>query len=429
MRLPIAAFAAAAIAVLSLFAIQSLAQSVRLSVSQHYARGYAEAMAKVREYYSAIVVSVVERNGLTVSQNYHHDTQAIPSTDTFIKEVGALPGGQNLQFYSRYPFAHSVTAQPLSPFQERALAFFERGEGREYSETEPAANGGSNFLYATPATMKGPCVACHNADPNSPRHDWKIGDLAGAVAIAAPLKMRPIYEDPAARLPLILMGVAVLIATVLAAGFVATHSDEKNARNTVAELERQHELLEDAQAQITRLAYEDHLSGLPNRRCFESNLDAAFEELAEGRRASVSIALFDLARFKQINDRHGHPAGDELIRIVSQRLRAGVPGDCIAARLGGDEFAVLAGEETSGAILARVCQRLLERLAEPYEIHGAIVHSAASAGLATHISARRADQILSEADKALYRAKAKGAGVLEIFTPDGPLVSVVKASA
>ena len=155
-----------------------------------------------------------------------------------------------------------------------------------------------------------------------------------------------------------------------------------------------------AQAEIQRLAYCDPLTGLANRSHFEQELRAA---VAAG--GIVGLLFVDLDRFKDVNDTHGHAAGDELLRAVGGRLEGAVGGG-LAGRYGGDEFLVLLQALDRPATAYAVAARVAERLAEPFAIAGRQLTIRASVGCAVFPSeATDAEDLLSRADAAMYLDK------------------------
>ena len=168
-----------------------------------------------------------------------------------------------------------------------------------------------------------------------------------------------------------------------------------------------------SQREIAFLARHDVLTGLPNRRMFGELLHAACQ--AAGTRP-VTLLCVDLDRFKDINDRFGHPGGDALLVVVAQRLRDSVRHDDVVARLGGDEFAVIL--QTADISEARaVIQRILDAVSMPLHVQGARVEIAASIGAArAPEDAGTATLLLHDADLALYRAKNAGRGAARFFT-------------
>lgn len=167
------------------------------------------------------------------------------------------------------------------------------------------------------------------------------------------------------------------------------------------------------EAEAQYLANHDALTGLPNRRRLAARLD----ELREGNVAekrSVSVACIDLDRFKDINDTLGHQAGDELIKAVARRIESRMsPGDMVA-RLGGDELAVIRLHQhvNEGE---RLSQMILGGFEEPFSVLGHEIETRASLGVTSATLDRNFDDIMREADIALYEAKAIGRGRAEHF--------------
>jgi diguanylate cyclase (GGDEF)-like protein len=179
--------------------------------------------------------------------------------------------------------------------------------------------------------------------------------------------------------------------------------------------------------EVTGLAYDDELTGLPNRRYFMERL---WILLSDYRRGSLrpALLLLDLDRFKVVNDTMGHPAGDQLLKEVASRLRANKRRGDVLARLGGDEFAVLALVE-SAAEAERLADALLHGLNRPVYISGQTLWPNASIGIALPGPVRPAPQeLMSMADVALYQAKANGKGQCFLFEPHSPLPSTHRLS-
>jgi diguanylate cyclase (GGDEF)-like protein len=173
-----------------------------------------------------------------------------------------------------------------------------------------------------------------------------------------------------------------------------------------------------ALVQTSKLARLDSLTGLPNRAAMRSTLDEALSNAAS-RKQGCALLLIDLDRFKAVNDTLGHPVGDVLLKQVAQRLTVVIGDVGQVGRLGGDEFeAVLPGEEEEGR-LAALAERLIEQVSRPYLIRGHSVQIGASVGIAVARPGRTyADQLIRDADVALYAAKAAGRGTFRMFEPE-----------
>jgi diguanylate cyclase (GGDEF)-like protein/PAS domain S-box-containing protein len=169
-----------------------------------------------------------------------------------------------------------------------------------------------------------------------------------------------------------------------------------------------------ADARLRALALHDSLTDLPNRNLLIGRLD---ELLAHpGAKASVAVLYLDLDRFKVVNDSLGHLAGDELLRLVAQRIATVTrPGDTVA-RLGGDEFAVVCTELDSLDTAIAIAQRLLDGVSEPLIVAGREVVTTASIGIAMARPNDTSETLLRNADVAMYQAKQRGRQRLEVFS-------------
>ena len=173
-----------------------------------------------------------------------------------------------------------------------------------------------------------------------------------------------------------------------------------------------------AEAKIHHLARYDALTGLPNRTFFHDQIDAALAR-TERQSDAHAVLCIDLDQFKEVNDTLGHPVGDRLLCAVADRLRGAVRDIDVVARLGGDEFVILQSRVTSPDDVAALAKRTIELLGEPYEIEGhqLVIGASIGAALATR-EGQSADDLLKNADMALYQAKADGRGTWRLFEPE-----------
>jgi diguanylate cyclase (GGDEF)-like protein/PAS domain S-box-containing protein len=170
--------------------------------------------------------------------------------------------------------------------------------------------------------------------------------------------------------------------------------------------------------QLERQAFFDSLTGLPNRAVFRDRLQHA---LARAQRNSdgIAVLLLDLDSFKMVNDSMGHDAGDELLFEVGRRIAACCRASDTVARLGGDEFAILLEDAVSEVAAVQLAARLQESLAAMFEIRGREVFIGASIGVALAAESNAGpDDLIRNADTAMYAAKTAGKDRYEVFQPE-----------
>jgi diguanylate cyclase (GGDEF)-like protein/PAS domain S-box-containing protein len=169
-------------------------------------------------------------------------------------------------------------------------------------------------------------------------------------------------------------------------------------------------------SELTRLAFHDSLTGLPNRVLFMDRLERALERSAR-LGTSVTVLFLDLDNFKVINDSLGHKAGDQLLIEVARRLRAHLRDADTAARLGGDEFTVLLESASDPSDPLIVAERLGVMLREPLMLEGHEVFVTASMGIAVANPGDTAESLLRASDLAMYSAKGAGKDRSSVFDP------------
>jgi len=205
---------------------------------------------------------------------------------------------------------------------------------------------------------------------------------------------------------------------VLARGFILRDANGRAVRLSGTNLDLSER--KRAAAEIQRLAFNDPLTGLPNRRRLLEKARAALK-VSSRSRLHGALMFIDLDRFKELNDTRGHECGDHLMQQIAIRLRARARESDTVARLGGDEFVVLlehlSADGREAAVAAeRAAEKFLQALQEPFEVGAGSYHAAASIGVTLFgPTTRGVEDLLKEADLAMYRAKALGGQQVHFF--------------
>jgi diguanylate cyclase (GGDEF)-like protein len=195
--------------------------------------------------------------------------------------------------------------------------------------------------------------------------------------------------------------VAVSVQPMANGGRVTTHHDITEQRRS--------------EAKIAHMARHDALTGLPNRAFLNERLEQALARRSD----IVATHILDLDRFKHVNDTLGHPVGDVLLQMVADRLRSLVRDTDTIARMGGDEFVIVQAGLPQVADATSLAGRVIAALSEPFDIDGHHVVIGTSVGIAIGPSnGETPDELVKNADLALYRAKSDGRGTFRFFEPD-----------
>jgi len=192
------------------------------------------------------------------------------------------------------------------------------------------------------------------------------------------------------------------------------HVEELN--RYVEKLESTGRELEESREHFRHAAFHDALTGLPNRSLFTDHLRVALRRAHQNEKYLFGVLFLDLDRFKNINDSLGHPCGDELLKLVARRLEACIRQTDMVARFGGDEFAILLDAIQDASDAVRVAEKVQEAISAPFKLVSHEAITTASIGVALSTSGYiEAEDIIRDADTAMYRAKDRGKARCEIF--------------
>ena len=229
------------------------------------------------------------------------------------------------------------------------------------------------------------------------------------------LKERWLIPDaplPPWLLPLIMVGVALAAAGGLSAHYVSL---QRTVRRRTADLNASIEELQLAKDELERLARMDPLTGLRNRGRFQELLEREIERTRRYSRP-LSLMLLDLDHFKRINDQHGHLAGDEALKYFARTVEVHLRTNDVFARIGGEEFGMIL-PETRADVAVRITERILKDVREtPFRYDGQRIGLSFSAGISEYRGEGTADEVLKQADEALYQSKAEGRNQVRVHT-------------
>lgn len=192
------------------------------------------------------------------------------------------------------------------------------------------------------------------------------------------------------------------------------HVEELN--RYVEKLEGAGRELQESREHFRHAAFHDALTGLPNRSLFTEHLRLALGRAHQNEDSRYCVLFLDLDRFKNINDSLGHPCGDELLVLVARRLETCVRQTDVVARFGGDEFAIMLAGVANLSDATQIAENVLETISAPFKLSNHEAITTASIGVAlSSPNYKEAEDVIRDADTAMYRAKERGKARYEIF--------------
>ncbi len=391
-------------AVISLIAIKKLQYSASTALAARTATVLASTINQARVSYSKNAVAALRAHpDISVAAQYHDKPYGVPNPATFAIELGeaiSVPEkGLILHTFSSYPFAsRKSNGGPKDDFQKAALL--------KLSTTNPIFErvemiGENNVLrHAEPIFMEQSCVDCHNKHPESPKKDWQVGDIRGAIDITIPLGT----DDE--ELTKTVQYAYVIFIAFSVIGLLCMFVTLKRALNLSSELEQK---VKKRTAALNQLARTDSLTAIANRRHFEEFAQALFNNQSQAN-WPIALLIYDLDYFKNVNDTYGHDIGDECLKAVVNTVNLALRNSQdFHARIGGEEFAIIL-QAISNEELQKVIERILVGVSSIEIPDNTNIYLTCSIGstLAPHDSNATMKQMLCIADQALYQAKSNG---------------------
>lgn len=365
----------------------------------------ADQMKITRGYYTReVVAKAIASQALTPAYDHASKLNVIPLPATFVHDISELLRAKDttLSLVSPYPWPHRGD-RVMDEFQKSAWQAFQIDPSAAFSREE-IRDGQRLLRVAVADRMTGEaCVSCHNTEPNSPRQDWKLGDVRAVMEVTTLIE--PYLAMAEERSRMITLAIAAPTLAVIAILFLGAALFGRYGREKLQAVRRLH-----------YLAHHDTMTGALNRNAFLSELDKAFS--AKGKPRLVALHYIDLDRFKEINDKLGHKVGDELIRSAAGRLHGLLTHGDVLCRLGGDEFAIAQTRVRRPSDVASMAERIVAAMASPFQLRHNRLTISASVGSA-HVTTDGSSsvQLLENADIALYQAKDAGRHRYVMFAP------------
>jgi diguanylate cyclase (GGDEF)-like protein len=404
-------------AVISLIAIEKLQYSASTALAARTATVLASTINQARTSYSKNAVAALRAHpDISVQSQYHEKKFAIPNPATFAIELGeAISDPENgliLHTFSNYPFAsRQHNGGPQDSFQIAALESL-NSNNLVFERIEMI--GEINVLrHAEAIFMEESCVDCHNNHPDSPKKDWQVGDMRGAVDISIPLG-----GDDKGLTKTVRYAYVIFIAFSVI-GLLCMFVTLKRANNLSTELEKK---VKKRTAALNHLARTDSLTLIANRRYFEEFCQEMMNKKSKSN-WPIALLIYDLDYFKSVNDTYGHDIGDECLKAVVNAVNLALrSSQDFHARIGGEEFAIIL-QGVSHEELQKVIDRILINVSSVEIAANSDINITCSIGstLAYCQSNTTMKQMMSVADKALYQAKVNGRNqACHVSTDDTP---------
>ena len=301
---------------------------------------------------------------------------------------------------------HITSLKPIRPanradrWETSALLQFEEGAKEIYGLVK--SNNSDLFRYMAPLVTEKACLKCHE------KQGYKEGDIRGGISVTlqASSFFGEDYSDNLRQVAIRHLVTFILVALLLLF-FLERLRRQWNKLRDIEE--HQQAIIAERTRELEHLATHDPLTKLYNRNAYEQRIEAEFSRTKRYGH-NLSLLVLDIDHFKQVNDSHGHLAGDQVLASVSGRLQETIRQTDYAARFGGEEFVIILPETDSAE-----ARELAERICKAIATHvislcdGTTLNVTASIGIASYPDhAENQDELLELADKAMYIVKRKG---------------------
>ncbi len=404
--------------------LEKLSEVQISSMALQNSKLYAETLTEFRALYASEVVNTAIENGLVVAHDYDQESNAIPLPATLGmllgEQLGQTEGGLQSKLYSPYPFPwREQTGGLQDDFARLAWLALSKNPSQPYFRIEEI-DGITSLRYATADIMKESCIGCHNSQKNSPKVDWKVGDVRGVLEVITPIESNLVIANGMLLQTFYLL-TGILLGSLIGIGFIMRrlriHSERsrKMAEETTLinrRLAEEMKVRKSAEKDLLKLTYTDALTDIANRRKFNEEMNSEWKR-ALRYKTHLAVIMIDIDNFKSYNDNYGHQAGDETLQLVAKAL-SGIKlrSSDLVARFGGEEFVLLLPQtELEGAIqVAENIRQTIESCAIVHEFARSSSIITISAGVTSVIPTQHSttDEIINTADKALYLAKESG---------------------
>ncbi len=387
-------------------------------------RLYSEALTEFRTLYTSEVVLVAKANGLAVTHDYLTRDNAIPLPATLSMLLGNRLGGKGSgvksSLYSPYPFPWRETTGGITDsFGRDAWTSLNTTPSKSFYRFEEV-DGRASLRYATADLMRDSCIDCHNNHPDTPKNDWRVGQVRGILEVITPIETNVILANNMIYQTMYLL-VGILIVSLVGIGLVTRklriRSIESRAFAGVTnkinrQLAEEMKIRKQIEAKLRKLTHIDALTEIGNRRKFDEEYEREWKRALRNQ-TSLAVVLIDIDNFKAYNDNYGHLAGDQTLRQIAKVMNeVALRSSDLITRFGGEEFVVLMPEtDLRGALSVAENIRLeVEALAIKHSFATACDIVTVSAGVAALLPNKQAkqDQLINQADKSLYYAKESG---------------------